>query len=116
MISEEPNGQVLPAGVDISDDGSVVVLGTTLDACTESDLHAMFDRLTAAAGVQELVVDLFRVEFCDAAGLRVLVRAWKVATRRGVMLHLRNPPPRVHALLDYTGVARLFGALHPDLN
>jgi anti-anti-sigma factor len=107
---------VLPADVDISVDGSVVRLGTTLDACTEPALHAIFDRLTAATSVQDLVVDLSRVEFCDAAGLRILVRAWKVATRRGLTLHLRNPPHRVQALLEYTGVAQLFGALHRDFS
>jgi anti-anti-sigma factor len=116
MISQEPNDHVTAAGVDINVDGSVVTLGTTLDACTEPDLHAMFDRLTATAGVQELMVDLSRVEFCDAAGLRVLVRAWKIATRRSLVLHLRNPPPRVRALLDYTGVGQLFGSLRQDLS
>jgi anti-anti-sigma factor len=116
MISQKPDDHVLPEGVDVSVDDSVVTLGVTLDACTESGMHPMFDHLTAAAGLQELVVDLSRVEFCDAAGIRVLVRAWKVAAHRGVVLHVRNPPPRMRALLDLTGVGKLFGSPHRHLS
>jgi anti-sigma B factor antagonist len=109
MIGQEPGGRVLPEGVEVSVDGAVVILGATLDACTEPGLHAMFDELTAGGVVEKLVIDLSRVEFCDAAGLRILVRAWKIATRRGLVLHLRNAPPLVAELLAITGVGRLSG-------
>jgi len=49
-----------------------VVLSGPLDVTTDPDVYLLVDHLLAA-GVTGVVLDLARVDFCNAAGARVLV-------------------------------------------
>jgi anti-sigma B factor antagonist len=68
----------------------------------ETSLH---DAL--GAGTPELVVDLQGLEFCDAAGLQVFLRARRAAFMAGVALWLERPAPIVRRVLEVSGLAWL---------
>jgi anti-sigma B factor antagonist len=61
-----------------------------------------------------LIVDLTRVEFCDASGLRVLVRAHRWISQRGGRLRLICPDGQLMRILHITELTRLL-SVHPSL-
>lgn len=69
---------------------------------------------TAAFGYATMVVDMSRTEFCDSAGLSVLVRAHKRALAEGGDLRLVVTTPPVLRILTLTGLdqaLRLFATV-----
>jgi anti-anti-sigma factor len=86
-----------------------------LDLVSAPILQAAFDRLESAP-VALIVVDLRRLSFMDAAGLRVLAEAHKRARRgRWRLVVVRGPRP-VQRLLELTGFDNLLGPIDdPDL-
>lgn len=84
----------------ISSDGAAVVR-----LCGELDLNtapraeqAIVDEL--GPGARNLIVDLRNLEFCDAAGLRVFVRARQRAQQAGARLRLVHPTAMVRRVLE----------------
>jgi anti-anti-sigma factor len=91
----------------------IMTLAGDLDILAESRLDAVLRELidrAAVSGVGEVRVDLHDVAVCDAAGLRVLIRAWHAARDRDVVFTLANPRPRVRSILHVTRVATLFSS------
>lgn len=60
-----------------------------------------------AAGTPELVLDLHELEFCDAAGLQVFLRARRAAFAAGAALWLERPTRIVRRVLEVSGLAWL---------
>ena|SRR5947209_4300072 len=56
-----------------------------------------------------LEVDLAGVSFLGSAGRAALVSCWDDARRKGCQLTLARPRAAVHLLLEFTGLAGLFG-------
>jgi len=61
----------------------------------------------AGQGDGTLVVDMSGTQFCDSAGLHVLVRAHKRARARGGELLLVLPDPAVLRVFALTGIDRM---------
>jgi anti-sigma B factor antagonist len=74
--------------------------GETCDA-----LVALIANAAARPGTEALVVDLARVTFLDASGVRALLRGAEVAARHNIGYSLANPGEIVRHILDVTGVA-----------
>ncbi len=58
-------------------------------------------------GTPELVLDLHALEFCDAAGLQVFLRARRRAFAAGATLWLERPTSIVRRVLEVSGLAWL---------
>jgi anti-anti-sigma factor len=94
----------------ISGDGSAVVrLSGELDLSTAPRAEqALVDEL--GPGSRTLVVDLRGLDFCDAAGLRVFVRARRRAHEVGAKVRLVHPNRLVRRVLE---IAELSGLVDP---
>jgi anti-anti-sigma factor len=88
-----------------SDPAVVVTLHGDLDAAAARDLETLLSR----AGLlgQDLVVDLRRVEFIDAAIVGVLARSNSLLARRLRSLVLRDPSNAVRRVLHLCGLQGL---------
>jgi anti-anti-sigma factor len=62
----------------------------------------------------DLVLDMTKVEFCDASGLRVLVRAHRWIQQRGGRLRLVCPKGPLLRILRITTLTRLL-SVHPTM-
>ncbi len=76
-----------------------------LDILTAGDLRRALDAATEVR--TSLVVDLADLDFCDAAGLGVIVHMARRLADRGGALSLRSPSAMVAKLLDITGLQTL---------
>lgn len=65
-------------------------------------------------GLANIVLDLGSVEYMSSAGLRELVRAFKVAQRQGGDLRLANPPDHVLSVLEIAGLEEIFRIFDSD--
>jgi len=70
-----------------------------LDLSTAEQLEASLDDVLTS-GTSELVLDLGRLDFCDAAGLHVFLRVRQRAQRRGTRLWLERPTRTVRRVLE----------------
>lgn len=61
----------------------------------------------AARGQRTIVVDMTQTQFCDTAGIHVLVLAHKRALAKGKQLRLAVPSGNVLRILTITGIDRL---------
>ena len=96
-------------------DRLLITLRGSLDAMSASvlqtqlyDLTQVYEVLGLGVPVRQIHIDLAGVDFCDAAGLRMLVAARRVAEARQASCHLHHPQPHVHWLLTTTRAADLF--------
>ena len=80
--------------------GDIVVMAMSgeLDIATTAELDDYLIRL-AATGHHRLVLDLARLTFCDASGIRVLVRARERAARQCGWLRLAEVDPQLRRIL-----------------
>jgi len=85
----------------------VVTAPAEIDVTTAGELRAMLAEW-AARGHITLVVDMTGTEFCDSAGLTVLVRAHKQALAQGGQLRLALPTSgTVLRVFTLTGLDRV---------
>jgi anti-anti-sigma factor len=84
----------------------VVPLHHELDVLTAGQLN---DDLRAVNSVEHMIIDLSRVTFFGAAGLRALLSA--AQTQPNGRLVLRSPSRAVARLLAVTGVAERFDTI-----
>ncbi|MEV6300465.1 STAS domain-containing protein [Actinoplanes sp. NPDC051861] len=96
-------------------DRLLITLRGSLDAMSVSalqtqlyDLAQVYDLVGFGAPVRQVHIDLAEVDFCDAAGLRMLVAARRVAEARQATCHLHDPQPHLRWLLRATRAADLF--------
>lgn len=50
------------------------------------------------------------VDFCDSAGLRALIAAWRLGTAQGTDVAVSATSPQVAGLLEVTGLDQALGA------
>ena len=84
----------------------VVAAPEEIDITNAAGLRAALLQ-AAGPGNQTLVVDMSRTQFCDSAGLNVLVRAHKRAQAGGGELHLVIRGAAVLRILAVTGIGGL---------
>ncbi|GGN08359.1 STAS domain-containing protein [Actinoplanes hulinensis] len=72
------------------------------------DLTRVHDLIGFGDPVRQIHIDVAGVDFCDAAGLRMLVAARRVAEARQATCHLHDPQPHLRWLLRATRAADLF--------
>lgn len=75
------------------------------------DLARVHDLIGLAGPVRQIHIDVAGVDFCDAAGLRMLVAARRVAEARQATCHLHGPQPHLRWLLRTTRADGLFDDL-----
>jgi anti-sigma B factor antagonist len=85
----------------------VVVAPREIDIGNAAELRAALLR-AVAMGQPIIAVDLSTTEFCDSAGLAVLVRARRLAIAEGKELRLVVSTPQVMRILSVTGLDRWF--------
>jgi anti-sigma B factor antagonist len=85
----------------------VVVAPREIDIGNAAELQAALLR-AVAMGQPIIAVDLSTTEFCDSAGLAVLVRARRLAIAEGKELRLVVSTPQVMRILSVTGLDRWF--------
>ena len=95
----------------LCDGTTVVVLGGEIDIATAERALA---RITAATADSCVVVDLSAVEFIDASGVNMLVRALRGATRARRHLLLAGPTRQLSRILDVLGLRDVL-ATHEDI-
>jgi anti-anti-sigma factor len=88
-------------------DTTVVALRGKLDIASERCLEQALQRAWAA-GCAEMVIDLSELEFIDATGMRVLLRAREHMLEHGIRLVLIPGPPNVQRMFQLTGTLALF--------
>ena len=84
----------------ITDAAAAVVLEGRLDTGTAPELETELTALMS--GINELVLDMGKLEYISSAGLRVLLKAQKEMSRKGGM-KLIHVPEAVMEVFDITG-------------
>ena len=103
-------------GVDVSrTEASAVVcrIAGDLDLGTVDTARAMLD-LALASRAQVLVVDLSAVEFCDSAGLNMLLQIRLDADAAGTTMRLASPASAVARIFELTGADSVF-SIHASM-
>lgn len=100
------NREVLHIGVSENGGARVLRLTGELDSYTS-------DRLTSISktwiqGAKKVVVSLDGLEYVDSTGLTALVGMWVEVTGRGAQMILSCRNPRIHRVLEITGLLNLF--------
>lgn len=90
----------------LQDDMLVITLaGPRLDQEVAEDFHAVMEKIIAE-GVRDILLDLSRVEFMDAAGLGSVVRLNKMVGRAG-SLELTGVTGKVEKVMRLTRMNRV---------
>jgi len=84
----------------------VITAPGEIDAWNAESLRAVLAR-TAARGHATIAVDMSGTQFCDSAGLHVLIRAHRMAVAEGGELRLVICAPAVLRIFAVTGVGRV---------
>lgn len=74
-----------------------------IDVATADELASAVRRLWPA---DEVVVDLSRVSFIDAAGVRALLRLRRHAEQQGIGFRIARPSAPVRRVLEVTSLSR----------
>ncbi|SFQ47176.1 MULTISPECIES: STAS domain-containing protein [Actinomadura] len=75
-----------------------------LDCSTADDLRHHIAVAIDAHDPHRLLLDLSELAFIDSSGLSVMVRAHQLMARRGRLLSLCDPQPRVRRILHVAGL------------
>ncbi|MGZ4639735.1 MAG: STAS domain-containing protein [Actinomycetes bacterium] len=97
----------LTAAVQADADAIRVRLTGELDLATAEQLPDLVRRLDGN-GSHDVVLDLSDLTFCDACGLRALLRAHRAVRAGGGRLTLIGVPPLTRHLLAVTGLSEAF--------
>ncbi|MEZ5225274.1 MAG: STAS domain-containing protein [Acidimicrobiales bacterium] len=62
-----------------------------------------------AGGVDEVVIDVAKLEFIDSSGISRLVELRQMALDAGATFRLTHPAPNVRRVLEITGLLATFG-------
>lgn len=87
-------------------DHLVIALGGRLDSNTSPDLDTLLGpRMESATSV---IVDMTRLDYVSSAGLRVLLKAAKIARASQHRLALAGLTPQVQEVFDISGFTAIF--------
>jgi anti-sigma B factor antagonist len=100
------NREVLHIGVSDNGGTRVVRLTGELDSYTSYRLTSVAD--TWIPGAQRLLVNLDGLDYIDSSGLSALVGMWVKATETGADMSISCRNPRIHRVLEITGLVNLF--------
>lgn len=103
---------VTPFAVTKRDDGAGVhrlIIAGELDEDTSDGLTGLLANAAAHHDASEIVVDLRRVTFLAAAGVRALLRGREASLRRGRGFRVVNATGIVYQVLRISGVHRTLG-------
>jgi anti-sigma B factor antagonist len=93
--------------IDIAAEFPVVDGPNAIDISNVAELRTALLR-AGAHGSGTVILDLSRTEFCDSAGLSVMIRARRRALAEGGELRLVVATPQVQRILSVTGLDRWF--------
>ncbi len=99
-----PDRQHLAVLIDVSDDGRAIAtirLAGEIDVMAAETCRAELEQLTAQA--RQIILDLSKVTFCDAAGAGFLLTIVRQAKAAGVPVIVRNLSRPVRRTLQLTG-------------
>jgi anti-anti-sigma factor len=88
---------------EVRDASLEVTLAGELDMAAAFAFESEVDRLLAARGVREVVLDLADVDFVDSAGLGALLSIRERTKQLGIGLALERVSAPVQRVLDLTG-------------
>src|SRR4029453_18668533 len=91
-------------GVQAYEHGRVVMVSGELDMSTAPLLGESIAQFSNG----EVVVDLSAVEFIDSSGLKALMVANRLLTRRGTRLVIRDAPPMAICIMRIAGLDEVF--------
>jgi anti-sigma B factor antagonist len=96
--------------VETREDGTLILaLAGRLDSTTAKQLEETLpERMQSEA---KLVVDLGELQYVSSAGLRVILKAAKIAKSTGHRLALAALAPQVHEVFQVSGFSALFTIL-----
>jgi anti-anti-sigma factor len=101
---------VVHVTVQQTSNGHIVVnLAGELDIATAPQVIGAVRSALADGPVDELIIDVDRLEFVDSTGVHALVQAREAARARGASFALRRPCPLVARVLDVSGVSDFLG-------
>lgn len=88
--------------------GGTRVLSLTgeLDSYTSSRLSQISE--TWINGAKRVAINLDGLQYIDSSGLSVLVRIWVESKDRGAQMVISCSNPRIHRILEITGLLKLF--------
>ena len=92
-----------PPVATLTDGVLTVHLSGDLDAGTQAEMQTALYDLLSSHTARYVVLDLAGLQFCDSAGLRILLRAHHLAVARGAGCRIERPQPHIAALLRITG-------------
>lgn len=87
---------------------TVVTVRGELDIATAPELERRIEPVLATQGPPLIALELSRLGFCDSSGLGLLVRLWKRVQQDDGRMVLVQVPEHLSALLQRTGLDRLF--------
>lgn len=96
--------------VEHDDERVTVHLAGELDHASAATGHLALARAGAGAGAEEIVLDLSRVVFVDASGVRFLLSAQRRARAADRRLIVRRPSRSVRRMLELTGARPLLAS------
>jgi stage II sporulation protein AA (anti-sigma F factor antagonist) len=100
------NTEVLHVGVRDCGDTRVLSLAGELDSYSSERIMAASE--TWINGANRVSVCLDDLQYIDSSGLSALVWMWTEARDRGVEMVISCNSPRVHRVLEITGLLKLF--------
>jgi anti-sigma B factor antagonist len=94
-------GHRLGTSVRVERDRAIVALGGELDLANAPALDGVLER-PEVAGAVGIVLDLQELQFLDSSGLRAILRAQRLADRRGQGFAVTEGSGQVQRLLSIT--------------
>jgi anti-anti-sigma factor len=107
-----PRHNHLRFAVERGDERVTVLLAGELDCASAAVAHLALER--AGPGAIEIVLDLSRVVFLDATGLRFLINAQRRARAAHRRLIVRRPSRSVRRMIELTGAWQLLSVEDAD--
>ncbi|MBS9476136.1 STAS domain-containing protein [Ancylobacter radicis] len=91
-----------------------VIITTVKGRLDSSSSHKLDDFLAEIpAGNNAILLDFAELTYISSAGLRVVLKATKLARSHGVALAICSLVPQVHEVFDVSGFTTLI-PIHPD--
>jgi anti-anti-sigma factor len=101
-------GAAFDLAVERTDGQAVLTVSGEIDMVTAPTLHQAAEALLLSQDVQDVVVDLSAVTFCDSSALRVLLQLRMTADRLGGAVHVRGASGTVARIFEVTGLDTVF--------